>query len=286
MAKIWRGGWSLVEYSSTPNMDVLTEIPNLLKEGTGIEIESTTEEQADNTEAIAGVKARINVRSSDLTSAVYSDLLTAQNGAQKRFFRFIGIQGEKIIEDCDDPWNESVDPNVTVSTDTTDKQVGSASVKFAVGAGAAAGAILATEAIGPINLSSSKDVSLWIKSSVALNAGDLQLLLDDTANCASPIKSLNIPAISANAWMKINLPLGDASGLTSVISVGIKMVVDKGAFTLLLDHIVGVGNNIVVKNVIPVLDYDLKQPGAFNARKITGVVYGGVESDIISETIS
>lgn len=285
MPKIWKGGWSVVEYSSTANLDVLTEIPNLLKEGTGIEIETSKEENADGTEGAAGKKATINVRSSDLTPGVYSDLKTAEESGLKRNFRFVGLQNEKIIEDCEDAWNESVDANVVASADTTDKRVGGASAKFVVGAGAVAGAILATEAIAPLNLSTRKDISLWIKSSVALNAGDLQLLLDDTAACASPLESLNIPAISANTWTKVNLKPVTPANLTAVISVGIKMVVDKGAFTLNLDHIVGVGDNIVVKNVIPKLEYDIKQTGAFNARKVTGVVYGGQESEILNETI-
>lgn len=285
MAKIWRGGWQVVEYSGTANLDVLTEIPNLLKEGTGIEFESSSEEQADGTEGVAGKKATVNARSSELTAAVYSDLKTAEETGAKRNFRFLGLQNEKVIEDCEDAWNESVDANVTASADAVDFKVGLASAKFVVGAGAAAGAILATEAIPSLDLTTRKDVSLWIKSSVALNAGDLQLLLDNSPNCASPLESLDIPAISADTWTKVNLKPVTPANLTAVISVGVKMVVDKGAFTLNLDQIVGVADNIVVKNVVPKVEYDIKQTGAFNARRVTGVAYGGQESDILAETV-
>ena len=142
----------------------------------------------------------------------------------------------QIVEDCEDAWDELVDGDVT-STADADCKVGTKSAKLAVAAGAGAGDILATEVVGSMNLSTYEHINLWIKSSVALDAGDMQLLLDDNAQCASPIKLLDIPALSAATWTLIRLDLGDASGLTAVISVGIKQVVDKGAFDLYLDHL-------------------------------------------------
>jgi hypothetical protein len=78
---------------------------------------------------------------------------------------------------------------------------------------------------------------MWIKSSVNLNAGDLQLLLDDTAQCPSPLETLNIPAVPANNWQYVTMTLSNPSSCTAIISIGIKMVVDKGAFTLRVDDI-------------------------------------------------
>ena len=142
----------------------------------------------------------------------------------------------QIVEDCEDAWDELVDPDVT-STADADCKVGTKSAKLAVAAACGAGDILATEVVGSMNLSTYKHINLWIKSSVALNSGDMQLLLDDTAQCASPLKSLDIPALSAATWTLIRLDLGDASGLTAIISVGIKQVIDKGAFDLFVDHV-------------------------------------------------
>ena len=142
----------------------------------------------------------------------------------------------QIVEDCEDAWNELVDADV-VSTADADCKVGTKSAKLAVAAGCGAGDILATEVVGSMNLTAYEHINLWIKSSVALDLGDMQLLLDDTAQCASPIKSLDIPALSAATWTLVSLDLGDASGLTAVISVGIKQIVDKGAFDLYVDHI-------------------------------------------------
>ena len=129
--------------------------------------------------------------------------------------------------------------NVISSLDTTDFQVGAGSVKLVVAAEAAAGEILATEATTSKNLSQHNSVSLRMKSSVAMDASDLQLLLDDTAACASPLETINCPALAADTWTKVVLTLADAASDTAIISVGVKMVVDKGAFTLNIDQVEG-----------------------------------------------
>lgn len=142
-----------------------------------------------------------------------------------------------VIENCEDAWDELVDGDVTSTADTSDYKVGSASAKLVVGDACGAGDILATEAISSTNLSSKLYIQFWLKSSVALDAGDLQILLDDTAQCASPIKSLDIPALDADTWSPVIIALGDPSGLTAIISIGLKMVTDKGAFTVRIDDV-------------------------------------------------
>lgn len=141
-----------------------------------------------------------------------------------------------VVEDCEDAWDESVDGDVTESADSSDKKVGSASAKFICAAGLGAGDIVATEVISK-DLTNYGVIMAWVKSSVALAAGDWQLLLDDTASCASPLKSLNLPALAANTWTRILLDLGDASGLGSLISIGLKQVVDKGAMNFWIDDV-------------------------------------------------
>ena len=140
----------------------------------------------------------------------------------------------QIVEDCEDAWDAQA--NVTATADA-DCKVGTKSSKLVVADAAGAGVLLATEVVGSMDLSSYKHINLWIKSSVILASGDMQLLLDDSPTCASPIKSLDIPALSAATWTLVRLDLGDASGLTAVISVGMKQINDKGAFDLYVDHI-------------------------------------------------
>ena len=140
----------------------------------------------------------------------------------------------QIVEDCEDAWDAQA--NVTATADA-DCKVGTKSAKLAVADAAGAAVLLATEVVGSMDLTAYKHINLWVKSSVELALGDMQLLLDDTATCASPIKSLDIPALSAATWTLVRFDLGDASGLGAVISVGIKQVVDKGAFDLFVDHV-------------------------------------------------
>ncbi len=155
-----------------------------------------------------------------------------------------------LIEDCEDAWNQLVDGDVTASLDTTDNQVGSGSAKFVVADPCAAGDIIATELITSTDLSGCNYVSFRIKSSVALDASDLQLLLDDTASCASPLETLNIPAIAADTWTKVNIALANPSTDTGIVSVGLKMAVDKGAFTVRLDQIEGQVYNSTMHDAI------------------------------------
>ena len=142
----------------------------------------------------------------------------------------------KVVEDCEDIWDEYTDAEVTASADA-DCKVGAKSCKLVVTAAAEAGDLLATEVITSANLTTYEYINMWVKSSVALDLGDMQLLLDDTAQCASPIKLLDIPAVLVDTWTLVQMDLGDASGLTAVISVGIKQIVDKTAVNLFFDHI-------------------------------------------------
>ena len=147
------------------------------------------------------------------------------------------IGTEKILHRCDAVWDELVDGDVTASLDTDFKKEGAGSLKLVVAAGCAAGDILATMDITSLDISGCTEAQIWIYSTVALAAGDLQLLLDDTAQCASPVESLNIPATTANTWTRHVISLANPQSDSAIISVGLKMIVDKDAFSLWADDI-------------------------------------------------
>ncbi len=184
---------------------------------------------------------------SSLISGNSQSTLNAYTG---RAWRCWWAGPNEVIEDCEDAWNELVDGDVTSTLDNTDFMFGSGSAKLVVATGAGASDILATEAISSTDISGYDTASLWIKSTVALSSGDLQLLLDDTANCASPIETIDIPAISADIWTRVDCTLAAASSDTAIISIGIKMVVDKGAFTLNIDQVEAVGYNDAMSDAI------------------------------------
>jgi hypothetical protein len=150
---------------------------------------------------------------------------------------------DHLIHNCDDAWDELVDADVTASADTSYKKEGAACLKLVVAAGCGAGDILATDSITSLDISDCNEVVFWVHSTVALDAGDIQLLLDNSASCASPLESLDLPAIVANTDTRVALTLANPQTDTAIVSVGLKMIVDKGAFTLYADNIRGQNSN-------------------------------------------
>ena len=102
---------------------------------------------------------------------------------------------------------------------------GSASNKFVIAAGASAGDI-ATDSITSVNLAKYDYIEFWIKSTVATSAGNLKILLDDSASCASPIETLNVPALTANTWKYCRVALSNPHTDTAIISVGLEYIPD------------------------------------------------------------
>ena len=146
------------------------------------------------------------------------------------------IGTEKTIHKCDAVWNEKVATGVTASIDTNFKKEGSGCLKLILATAAATG-VLASEDITSLDISGCSEAQIWVYSTIALDAGDIQLLLDNTAECASPLESLNIPATAANTWTRHIISLANPQRDYAIISVGLGMVVDKGSFDLRVDDI-------------------------------------------------
>jgi hypothetical protein len=137
-------------------------------------------------------------------------------------------------DDCEVNWTASLD--VTTALDAINYKEGANSVKITPAAVFTTG-LLAYHDITSVDISVYNHMRLWVKSSIALAAGDIQFLIDDTAACASPLKTLDIPALTAGEWKEVFLDLGDASGLTAVISLGLNAAADFGACDINIDDI-------------------------------------------------
>ncbi|GAJ07978.1 unnamed protein product, partial [marine sediment metagenome] len=96
--------------------------------------------------------------------------------------------------------------------------------------------VLASEVV-ELDLRNHKRITLWIRSNTVTASGDLQLLLDDHEDCASPLETLNLPALAEDTWAAVTLTLADPSLLGSIISVGLKQTVDLGICIIYLDAI-------------------------------------------------
>ena len=146
------------------------------------------------------------------------------------------------IHACNATFDEKTDGDFTQSLDTKDKKQGTQSLKMVIAAGASAGDFV-TDSITSKDLSQYDYIEMWVKSTVATSAGNLKLLLDDTASCGSPLETLSIPALSANTWTFVRMALSNPNTYTAIISVGLEYDSDLGACTVWIDDISAVEND-------------------------------------------
>ena len=90
-----------------------------------------------------------------------------------------------------------------------------------IASGASAGDFV-TDSITSKNISGYDYIEMWVKSTVATSAGNLKLLLDDSASCASPLETLSIPALTADTWTFVRMQLSTPELDTAIISVGLE----------------------------------------------------------------
>ena len=146
--------------------------------------------------------------------------------------------------------DETVDSDITVTADTKIKKQGTASNRFVIAAGASAGDI-ATDSIASKDISAYDYIEFWARSTVATSAGNLKILLDNTASCASPLETLDVPALSADTWTFCRVALANPRSDTAIISVGLEYDSDIGACTVWLDDISVVKNDSAQWEKIP-----------------------------------
>ena len=147
-------------------------------------------------------------------------------------------------------FDEKTDSDFTQSLDTQDKKQGTQSLKMVVAAGASAGDFV-TDSITSKDLSQYNYIEMWVKSTVATSAGNLKLLLDDSASCASPLETLSIPALTADTWTFVRMQMANPETDTAIISVGLEYDADIGAATIWIDDIVAVANDTAEWETLP-----------------------------------
>tara|TARA_R110000824_G_scaffold4947_2_gene23250 strand:+ start:11186 stop:12448 length:1263 start_codon:yes stop_codon:yes gene_type:complete len=155
-----------------------------------------------------------------------------------------------ILHSCNAAFDETVDSDITVTVDTEDKKRGTGSNKFVIAAGASAGDI-ATDSIASKDISKYDYLECWIKSTVATSAGNLKILLDDSASCASPIETLEVPALTANTWTYVRMALANPEADTAIISIGLEYDADLNACQIRLDDIKVVENDTADWVILP-----------------------------------
>ena len=155
-----------------------------------------------------------------------------------------------ILHSCNSAFDETVDSDFTVTVDTEDKKQGTGCNKFVIASGASAGDI-ATDSITSKDISKYDYLECWVKSTVATSSGNLKILLDDSASCASPLETLSIPALSADTWTYVRIKLANPELNTAIISIGLEYDSDLGACQVRLDDIKVVQNDTAVFQIFP-----------------------------------
>lgn len=143
------------------------------------------------------------------------------------------------IHNCGSDFDEVTTPTgISTALDTQDKKQGNQSLKVTYVVGASAGAVI-TDSIASKDLSKYTHVEFWIKINLAAgtSSGNLKLLLDNTANCVSPVETLNVPALTADTWKYCQVALANPESDTAIISVGLEYDSDLGACIVWLDDI-------------------------------------------------
>ena len=146
----------------------------------------------------------------------------------------------KELNDVDGAENWVPSGNVTEATDTSDRKEGTSSIDLTVQAAFTTGLVAYSNLASTVDLSSPKhySVQLWIKSSLTLASGVLQLVLDDSADCGTPTESIDIPALTANTWAHPVLDIATpGSALAAVTCVAITATSDPGVPVLTVDLI-------------------------------------------------
>ena len=155
-----------------------------------------------------------------------------------------------LLHSCNAAFDETVDSDITVTVDTEDKKRGTGSNKFVI-AGAATGGEIATDSITSKDISKYDYLECWVKSTVPTSSGNLKILLDDSASCASPKETLDVPALAADTWTYVRMALSNPELNTAIISIGLEYDADLGACQVRLDDIKVVENDTADWVILP-----------------------------------
>ena len=149
------------------------------------------------------------------------------------------------IHRCDTTFDEATDSDFTQALDTQNRKQGTSSLKLTIASGASAGDLV-SDSITSKDISKYDTIEMWVRSTVATSSGNLKLLLDDSASCASPLETLSIPALSADTWTFVRMSLSTPHLDTAIISVGFEYDSDLGACVVNIDDIVAVKSDTAI----------------------------------------
>jgi hypothetical protein len=190
-------------------------------------------------QAVIEVTGRVYDPETDVS--LHTDGTTATHSIPSQFAMINKIEQRKTvtstrIHECAATFDERTDSDFTQALDDEDRKQGTQSLKITIASGASAGDFI-TDSITSTDISKYDYIELWAKSTVATSSGNLKLLLDDSASCASPLETLSLPALTADTWTYCRIALSTPELDTAIISVGLEYDSDIGACVVWVDDI-------------------------------------------------
>jgi hypothetical protein len=126
-----------------------------------------------------------------------------------------------LIEACEATTGWTAAANVTVTADATLYRTGSKSIKLAIGAGAASG-VFGYRAFGsPLFMFFRNKIRCWVYTTSSQEKGAFKLRLSESATAATTNQDIDLPALDANQWTQVELPIKHLAGLHNINSIGI-----------------------------------------------------------------
>ena len=163
----------------------------------------------------------------------------------------------------DTAWTGST--NVTSTLDSTDKKHGTGSADLLLDAAFTTGLVAYDDLNTTVDLSSIDTIDIWIKYGTTTSSGDIELILDDSAGCASSLENIDLPQLSGGTWKLVTLTISDNSDMTAIQCVGINLVTDDGSQTINVDNVVGQGQAttilVTIANALEGEPLDIREPG-------------------------
>ena len=144
------------------------------------------------------------------------------------------------IHDCAVTFDETTDAQMTQEVDSKDYKRGGSSLKITTAAGDGS---FISDSISSLDISGYTHLEGWVKATTALAASDFNVLLDNTAACASPVETLAVPAVAADTWTFFRIELANPESDTAIVSVGIEYNANSGTNKVWFDDLRVVHND-------------------------------------------
>jgi archaellin len=175
----------------------------------------------------------------------------------------------KTLSLADSAWTSASTSNVTVTADTTDKKQGTGSADVRITTSFTTGLAAYKDLDATVDISKIDSIQLWVKAGTSTASGDVEIVVDDTAACGSPLENLDLPVLVTSTWSLVTLGITDNSDMTAIKCVGLNVASDLGGYTVNLDKIVAQGQAtsllVMLANTLEGEPIDLSEPGDSDA---------------------